>query len=164
MIRVNREILIESVSPDRIFTVLSNPEVLDKLLPRLQKATLEESDTDRARLTLCLSIGSMFGTICFAGKLEWTEPEEIIFSVSKPLDAQIRWTLTPTEQGTIVKVTASLDLAPLLGPMVHFIPKHIPNEMIGKELQHALTELNARFEQDTTITAYPSLQQAAMVA
>lgn len=146
MIRVERQINIESATAREVFVELSDPHGLSTLIPRLRKATLEESSDERARLTLCISIGSMFGTICFAGNLSWTEPEEIVFQVAKPIDAKIRWTLTPKEHGTNVKVTATMNLAPLLGPMAMFVPQDIVQDIIGSELEHALRQVASRFE------------------
>lgn len=146
MIRVERQITIESATAREVFVELSDPHGLTTLLPRLRKATLEESGDERALLTLCISVGNMFGTICFAGNLSWTEPEEIVFQVAKPIDAKIRWTLTPTERGTKVQVAASMNLTPLLGPMAMFVPQDIVQDIIGSELEHALRQVASRFE------------------
>jgi carbon monoxide dehydrogenase subunit G len=146
MIKVTRKIRIESANPHDVFMVLSNPEGLTHLMPRLRKATLEDSGEDKARLTLCVSVGSVFGTICFNGNLRWEEPEKIIFRVGKPVDAEIHWTLTPADEDTIVAVSISLDLAPLLGPMAGFVPQDMVSDIIGKELEHALREIDSRLE------------------
>lgn len=146
MIHVDRERHIAHATPEEVFAVLSNPEGLSGLLPRLRKAIVEEQNDDRARLTLCISIGSVFGTVCFAGKLVWEEPNNIAFQVSNPLSAKIQWSLQPDGDGTKVRVTATLDLKPLLGPMIHFVPTDIVQDMIGNELAHALRELERRVQ------------------
>lgn len=150
MLRVERKMNIEGATPDEVFVVLSNPEILHGLMPRLRKASVEESSDKQARLTLCLSINSMFGTICFAGSLIWNEPDEVIFRVKNPLNAEIRWIITPSENGSLVTVKASLDLKPLLGPMAHFVPQDIVRELMGKEFDHALRQIAVRVEEKQT--------------
>jgi hypothetical protein len=146
MIKVERHILIETVTPREVFAELSNPENLTTLLPRLRKATLDESTNDSARLTLCITIGNMFGTICFGGHLNWVEPSEINFHVKKPIDAKIQWFLTPTNLGTNVNVVACMDISPLLGPMAFFVPNDMVGNIIGSDLEHALQQVASRFE------------------
>jgi len=88
----------------------------------------------------------MFGTVCFRGKVNWVEPREVVFRIANPISAEIHWSLTQADSGTDVKVTATLDLKPLLGPMVNFIPMSIPADMIGSELDHALKEIANRLK------------------
>jgi carbon monoxide dehydrogenase subunit G len=148
MLRVERQKQIPSATPEDVFTMLSDPDGLSRLLPRLRKAELSDRGPDHARLVLFISIGSVFGTLRFEGNLHWVEPEQITLSVQNPLPATIHWSLTQADQGTDVKVTISLDLKPLLGPMVNFVPLNIVNEMIGKDLEHALREIASQIQTD----------------
>ncbi len=141
MVRVERQKHIPSATPEEVFTILSDPDGLTRLLPRLRKAELSDQGNNQARLILFIAIGSVFGTLRFEGNLQWNEPENITLSVRNPLPADIRWTLSQHDQGTEVKVAISVDLKPLLGPMVNFVPLNIVNEMIGKDLDHALREI-----------------------
>lgn len=146
MLRVERHRMIETASPEDIFRVLSNTEGLTRLLPRLRKAELHDENETSARLVLHISIGSMFGTVRFDGSLQWVEPREITLRIRNPLPADVVWHLTPQGFGTRVGVTISMNLDPLLGPMKHFIPVSIVEEMIGKDLDHSLKEVSARLE------------------
>ncbi len=146
MLNVQRQRHISSATPKEVFAVLSDPNGLTQLLPRLRKAELQNRDDDNARLTLCISIGSVFGTVCFKGTLQWVEPNQITYRVKNPLPAEICWSLPPVGNGTDVRIAASMDLKPLLGPMVHFIPQSLVEELMAQDFDQLLKDLAARFE------------------
>jgi carbon monoxide dehydrogenase subunit G len=149
MLHVTRQKNISGAAPDDVFTVLSNPDGLTRLLPRLRKAEVYDKHDNQARMSLHISIGSVFGTLRFEGNLHWSEPYEIKLSIQNPLPANIHWTLSSTyDHETNVNVTISLDLKPLLGPMVNFVPLGGVEDMIGKDLEHALREIEKHVESE----------------
>jgi carbon monoxide dehydrogenase subunit G len=147
-IRMKRQHTISAVPPSETFRVLSDPQGLPHLLPRLRKAEIEEQRGNSTRLAIHLAIGKMLGTVRFMGRLEWVEPHEITFRVQKPLPATIAWTLSPTaeDSGTHLQVTMTLDLAPLLGPLVHVVPRFAVEELIRKDLDYALASVEQRLK------------------
>ncbi len=145
MIYVARRSCIATATPEDIFLVLSQPEGLMLLMPRLRKAEVRERHEDHANLMLCIFIGSMLGTVCCEGVLRWVEPREMVFDVRTTLRGTIRWLLETGENGTDVNVILSLDLKPLLGPMIHFLPRHSVERTIGNELDQAFRDLSVRF-------------------
>lgn len=146
MLHVERQRTINNAMPDEVFSTLSNPDGLTRLLPRLRKAELSNQGDTSAHLALYISIGSMFGTLRFDGTLQWEEPHEIALSIKNPLPAEVRWNLQPDGHNTDVRVAIRMNLDPLLGPMKHFIPMHIVEDMIKKDLGQALQELATRLE------------------
>ncbi|NJN66396.1 MAG: SRPBCC family protein [Chloroflexaceae bacterium] len=160
-IRITRQRSIQAAPPDVTFQMLSDPKGLPYLLPRLRKAEIEESRGNSARLAIHLAIGKMLGTVQFWGRLEWVEPREITFRVQKPLPATIVWTLSPAptpnskEGGTHLQVTMALDLAPLLGPLVHVVPRFAVEELIRKDLDYALESVEHRLNHPPEVRFAP---------
>lgn len=145
MIRVNRQRYIANVAPEEIFQVLANIERLPRLLPRIRKVELKNRRQNSAFLALHFHIGKkMFGTIRCEGELKWTEPREVVFTVKKPLPARVVWSITPDHGGVTLSATISLNLEPWLGPLIHIVPQPIVKEMIARELDHALEEVDAQ--------------------
>lgn len=144
MIKVERRSFIENATPEEVFAALSEPAGLSNLLPRVRKVEmLSRSDSD-ARLVTHMALGGIFGTIRCEGDLTWTEPNDIVFKVRKPLPVDTIWKLSPAVNGTELLATMALDLSPILGPMAQFVPSEPVAEMIGKELDAALAAITAR--------------------
>lgn len=140
MIKVTRRAYIEHTTPEAIFTALSDPKSIGKLLPRVQKVEmLNRDDVNRkARLVTHMGLGGIFGTIRCEGDLTWVEPREILFKVRTPVPVETRWTLTPAVNGVDVQATMTLDLTPMLGPMAAFVPTQQVADMLAAELDSAL--------------------------
>jgi carbon monoxide dehydrogenase subunit G len=145
MITVTRRAYIESSSPEEVFASLSDPSRIGQLLPRVEKVEMlnRNMETHTARLVTYMSLGGIFGTIRCEGDLTWTEPGEILFKVRTPVPVETRWTLSPAVNGTDLQATMSLDLAPMLGPMAAFVPVQAVSDMLAKELESALTSIQA---------------------
>jgi hypothetical protein len=146
MITVTRGAYIETSSPEEVFAVLSDPNRIGNLLPRFHKVEIlnRNMEARTARLVTHMSFGGLFGTIRCEGDLTWTEPDEILFKVRTPLPVETRWTLNPAVSGTDLQANISLDLVPMLGPMAAFVPVQIVSDMLGKELESALTTIRER--------------------
>jgi carbon monoxide dehydrogenase subunit G len=144
MITVDRHSYIEHATPEEVFEALSDPTRIEQLLPRMRKVEIKSRQANQAHLVTHMSLGGIFGTIPCEGNLHWVEPHEIIFKVKTPLPLQTRWTLSPAVNGTDLQATMSMDLRPMLGPMAAFVPTDAVVDMVGKELDHALTEMSHR--------------------
>lgn len=140
MIKVARRCYIESSTPEEIFAALSDPKRIGQLLPRVQKVEMRDRDdvACKARLITHMSLGGLFGTIRCEGDLTWVEPREITFTVTSPAPVETRWVLEPAVNGTDVRATMGIDLAPMMGPMAAFVPAQQVSEMLAKELEAAL--------------------------
>lgn len=149
MLTIDRQSCIEAATPEEVFAILSSPENMLQLLPRLRKAELETFTDGTTNLALCLAIGGMFGTICFDGNLTWIEPAEIVLYAYRSLQGEIRWILEPTVQGTNLRVLAQLDIAPLLGPLMFVVSTAHVERKIGNELEQSLHSLAEQFAQQT---------------
>lgn len=147
MITVKRRSYIEGATPEEVFTALSDPKGIERLLPRMRKVELLSRRANCARLVTHMAIGGMFGTIRCEGDLHWIEPHEIVFKVAKPLPVETRWSLAQAPRGTELNATMSLDLKPLLGGMAKFVPNDAVADMIGKELDSALKEMTLRMRE-----------------
>ena len=145
MITVSRRCYIEDATPEQIFATLSDPAMIGKLLPRVQKVEMLARDDEarRARLATHMSMGGLFGTIRCEGDLRWTEPSEIVFDVRTPLPVETRWLLSPGVNGTEIKASMGLDLAPMLGAMAAFVPTQQVVDILSKELETALKAIAA---------------------
>ncbi len=147
MIRVDRRKYIEAATPEYVFAALSDPQGIERLLPRMRKVEIRSRSGNSAHVVTHMAIGGIFGTIPCEGQLQWVEPHEIIFRVKKPLPVEVHWKLAHAVDGTDLQVDMLLDLAPLLGPMAAFVPTQSVIDMIGKELDHALKEMSVRLTQ-----------------
>lgn len=147
MITINLRAVIESTSPQQVFHALSDPQGLKTLLPRMKKVEHEKISATSSRLVMHIGIGSVFGTIPCEGVLRWSEPHEIVFTVHRPLPVETRWRLTQTGANTEMNVGLWLDLAPLLGPMVRYIPTNVVEDMIRKELKYAIQQIPVRLQE-----------------
>jgi len=155
MIYIDKYRCIESAKPEDVFALLSDTKGFLTMLPRLNKAELTPNQDGTQRLMLCLSIGGLFGTLCFDGHVDWIEPQEIVFQARSSLKGEIRWSLQPGDAGTHLRVTATLDIAPLLGPLVHFVPQKRVEHTIGNELEKSLRDLSRKFENHSLLPLQP---------
>ncbi|NJN15924.1 MAG: SRPBCC family protein [Oscillochloris sp.] len=151
MITVTRRSFIEGVTPAQIFAALSDPNMIGRLLPRVQKVEMLARDDQarKARLVTHMSMGGIFGTIRCEGDLTWTDDEEIVFNVRNPLPVQTRWKLSAGVNGTQIEATMGLDLAPMLGPMAAFVPTQQVADMLAVELEGALKSIGKSISGDT---------------
>lgn len=143
MINVNLRSYIKGATPEDIFDALSDPQGLKALMPRMRKIEYRDEQDDSATVVMHIAIGSTFGTVRCEGKLSWEEPKRLTFVVKNPLSVETQWTLAPAVNGTEMLVTMALDLVPMLGKMAHFVPKSVVEEMMVKEMKHAITQIPA---------------------
>jgi hypothetical protein len=140
MIKVGRRCHIEGVTPEQVFTTLSNPSLISQILPRVQKTELHDRDdvARHAKLVTYMSMGGLFGTIRCEGDLTWQDNREIVFTVRTPLPVETRWVISPAINGTDIQVVMGIDLKPLLGAMASFVPEKTVADMLGSDLETAL--------------------------
>jgi hypothetical protein len=144
MITVDRSRHINA-TPQAIFAALSDPDNLSKLLPRVRRIECIQRGTDRARVATHMALG-LFGDIRSEGEVRWQTDREVVFSSRRPVPIESRWTLTPTDGGTDLRATLSLDLTPLIGPFAAFVPPDQVTRMIAPDLDTALAEIASRVE------------------
>jgi carbon monoxide dehydrogenase subunit G len=142
MINVNRALHIDA-APEAVFAVLSDPQNLAGLMPRVRRVELIDQQPDHARIATYMSFG-LFGDIRTEGEVRWRDDREIVFSARRPVSVEARWTLTPSNGGTDLQATLALDLAPLIGPLAAFVPQHEVANMIGPDLEAALAGVARR--------------------
>lgn len=145
-----------AASPEEIFALLSDPNQLTTLLPRIQRVEVLERHADHARLATHMSLGHGFGTVRCEGELHWNAPHEINFTVQKPLPVQNNWSLVAVPDGTEISVTMSLDLAPMLGPFAQFVPTVAVSDMLSRDLEDTLNQI--------ADAVAPALQERAVAA
>ncbi|WP_028458363.1 SRPBCC family protein [Chloroflexus sp. Y-396-1] len=140
MIKVGRRCHIEGVTPEQVFTTLSDPSLIGQILPRVQKTELYDRDdiARHAKLVTHMSMGGLFGTIRCEGDLTWQDNREIVFTVRTPLPVETRWVISPAINGTDVQVVMGIDLKPILGAMAAFVPEKTVADMLGSDLETAL--------------------------
>jgi hypothetical protein len=56
----------------------------------------------------------------------------------------MQWTTQAAVNGTEIDIAMQLQLEPLLGPMAGFVPKQMVEEMIVKEMKHAIQNVALR--------------------
>ncbi len=149
MVYVDRRNYIKSATPEDVTSLLFDTESLIRVLPRMRKAELFDQHDDEARLIFYLSLGSLLGTHRFDGVLARVSSNEVRFFMPSQRTAEIRWIIDPDTDGVYLRVAMSLELAALIGPMSHFLPRRMVEEMIASELDHAFRELSHRFEHPT---------------
>ncbi|PDW01069.1 SRPBCC family protein [Candidatus Chloroploca asiatica] len=149
MIKVHRRAHIENTTPEAIFAALSDPNSITMILPRVQKVELLSRDevARKARLVTYMSLGGIFGTIRCEGDLTWTDNQEIVFNVRTPVPVETRWELVPAINGTEIKTTMGLNLAPMLGPMAAFVPTQQVADMLIAELDAALKSIKKQMHE-----------------
>jgi carbon monoxide dehydrogenase subunit G len=165
MITINLRATLHSASPDQVFDALADPQGLKTLLPRMRKIEHQPTGPNSANLVMHIAIGSVFGTIPCEGVLRWTEPNEIIFTVHRPLPVETRWRLTQVGTSTELNVGLWLDLVPLLGPMAKYVPTNVVEEMIRNELKHAIRQIPVRLSEQKQdqerVLVQPRMTEAA---
>lgn len=152
MIKVTRRTYLEGFTPTEIFEALSDPQNIAQILPRVQKVELTQRDDQarKARLITYMSMGGIFGTIRCDGDLTWEVDRSIDFRVRTPLPVETSWQLARGTNGTDLQVTMSLNLAPLLGPMVVFVPTQQVSDMVAAELEKTLAAIERRMQERAT--------------
>ncbi|NJP04275.1 MAG: SRPBCC family protein [Chloroflexaceae bacterium] len=152
MITVHLQSYVNGATPKQVFDALSDPSGLKTLMPRLSRVEYERTSPTTAHVVMYISIGGMFGLIRCDGVLEWIEPGNIIFTVNNPLPVKNEWIIKPTARGTEVNIQLNLDLRPFLGPMANFVPTIAVEDLVRRELKHAVAQIPKRLkEQDQMV-------------
>jgi carbon monoxide dehydrogenase subunit G len=133
--------------PDAVFALLSSPDELHGLLPRVERVELLERHADHARIATHMAFGP-FGSIRTEGDVRWTDGREIVFRADQFITVEARWTFTPANNGTDARLTLRLDLAPLLGPLAAFVPPERVAAMVAPDLDAALAAVAGRVAPD----------------
>ncbi len=123
--------------PAAIFAVLSDPNGLRDLLPRVSRVEFLERGADHARIATYMDL-TPFGELRSEGDVRWHADRELVFTSRRPVPVEARWTLMPNSEGTDVTATLSLDLARLIGPLASFVPEEQVTNMVGPQLDAAL--------------------------
>ena len=144
MIRVTRSRQIEAPAP-RVFAVLASPGNLVGIVPRVRQITVVERNANSAKVVTHMALGP-FGTIRSEGDVRWQDAREVVFSTTRPVPVEARWTLIESNGATMLQATLSLDLAPLIGPFTAFVPASEVEKLIGPDLDAALAEIARRVE------------------
>jgi carbon monoxide dehydrogenase subunit G len=127
-----------------VFEALADRDGLKDLMPRMRKVEFRDRTANSEQLVMHISVGKSFGTIPCEGTLSWVEPRQVTFQVQRPLPVEMQWAIKPAVNGTEMDIDMQLDLAPLLGPMAGFVPKQMVEEMIVKEMKHAIQRVALR--------------------
>jgi hypothetical protein len=127
-----------------VFEALADRDGLKDLMPRMRKVEFRDRTANSEQLVMHISVGKSFGTIPCEGTLSWVEPRQVTFQVQRPLPVEMQWAIKPAVNGTEMDIDMRLDLAPLLGPMAGFVPKQMVEEMIVKEMKHAIQRVALR--------------------
>lgn len=137
MIQVTRRREV-AAAPATVFAVLTHPDRLAALLPRVQRIELPQRTDSYARMATYMGLGP-FGALRSEGDVRWQTDREVVFSSRKPVYVESRWVLLPNASLTDLQATLSLDLAPLLGPFAAFVPTTEVERMIAADLDAALS-------------------------
>lgn len=146
MIYVERYRTIQSIPPEMLRALLFHPPSLSMLIPRLRNVESGEFQDNILPLALSISFGNLFGSVRLQGYMWQASPHEIIFHIPGRNPSELRWSLVPDQHGTVLRIHVALDLAPILGPMVHFLPRKRIEETIANEIDHAFETIAAYFE------------------
>lgn len=144
MISVSRNRYIDA-PPEAVFAALADPDNLSQIMPRVRRVELVERGVEHARVATHMALGP-FGEIRSEGDVYWQPGREVIFSARRPIPVEARWTLTPSGDGTDLQAALSLDLTPIMGPLAAFVPQNEVANMIGPDLDAALSAIARRFE------------------
>ncbi len=144
MINIQLHSYLKNAAPEDVFYAMSDREGLKSLLPRMRKVEFHDRGINSETVVMHIAIGQTFGTIRCEGTLSWDEPRELTFTVHTPLPVETRWTLNPAVNGTELNIDMQLELEPLLGPMARFVPKQAVEDMMVKELTHAINRIAQR--------------------
>ncbi len=134
-----------AASNSHVFAVLSDPQTLAGLLPRVKKVEIMQRGESRARVATHMAVGP-FTTIRSEGEVRWLQDQEVVFSARHPLTVESRWSFVPAGTATDLRVTLTIDLAPMLGPLAAMVPHEHVAGMVAPDLEHALTALARRIE------------------
>jgi carbon monoxide dehydrogenase subunit G len=144
MIKINLRSHIKDAAPEDVFEALADRDGLKDLMPRMRKVEFRDRTANSETLVMHISVGKSFGTIPCEGTLSWVEPRQVTFQVQRPLPVEMQWEIKPAVNGTEMDIDMQLELAPLLGPMASFVPKQMVEEMIVKEMKHAIQRVALR--------------------
>ncbi|MDZ4717244.1 MAG: SRPBCC family protein [Roseiflexaceae bacterium] len=141
----SERVRIIRATPAAIFALLSEPQNLTTILPRVQRVEILERHASSARVRTHMAFG-VLGAITAIGEVQWIEGRELLFHADRPVGVESRWTLLPDPAGTRMIATMVLDLAPMMGPLAAFIPAESVAAMIGPDLDAALSAIARRVE------------------
>jgi hypothetical protein len=147
MIKINLRSYIKDAAPEDVFVALSDRDGLKELMPRLSHAEFCDHRPNSETVIMYMSIGKGFGTIRCEGTLSWSEPRTVTFSVHNPLPVEMNWTMSPAVNGTEIDIAMRLNLEPMLGPMANFVPRHLVEEMMIKEMKYAIKQVAVRVKE-----------------
>jgi uncharacterized protein YndB with AHSA1/START domain len=143
-VRVERSRTIRATA-DAIFALMAEPQQLAALLPRVQRVeVLHRSDTS-ARVRTHMAIGPV-GSFAADGDVRWVVGRELVFRATQPVLVESYWRLVPQTNSTLVSVTMTLDLTPMLGPLAAFIPPDSIRGLIIPDLDAALAAIARNVE------------------
>ncbi|HEU5014092.1 MAG TPA: SRPBCC family protein [Roseiflexaceae bacterium] len=145
MITVTRRRPI-AAPPAAIFAVLSDPNGLRELLPRVSRVEFLARGDDHARIATYMDLAP-FGELRSEGEVRWHADRELVFSSERPVPVEARWSLVPNGAGTDVTATLALDLARLIGPLAAFVPMEQVTNMVAPQLDAALAHVASRAEE-----------------
>lgn len=131
-------------SNSRLFALLSDPQALAGLLPRVKKVEVIQRGEASARVATHVAV-SPFTTVRSEGEVRWQQDQEVVFLSRQPVIVESRWSFSPSGQGTDVRVSLTVDLSPLLGPMAAMVRREHLEAMIAPDLDAALSALGRRF-------------------
>jgi carbon monoxide dehydrogenase subunit G len=151
MIYVDRQRRMTTATPEEIFSLFEDPADFLSLIPRVRKTHITHTTGHDLSLQMWLALGGVFGTAHVKGALHWAAPHEVVFHAHTSLEGTIHWTLSPAHyhEGTDLRITAQLDIAPMLGPMAFFVPETSVERKIGNALGEAFDSLSALVEHHT---------------
>lgn len=138
---------IKGAAPQEVFAALSDRQGLKSLMPRMQKIEFLGGSDNSETVVMHIGIGGGFGTIRCEGTLGWVEGREVTFNVKYPLPVEVRWVMSQAVKGTDMDITLELDLEPMLGKMARFVPRQMVEEIMVKEMKHAMGQMPARINE-----------------
>jgi hypothetical protein len=143
-VRVERSRLIRATA-EAIFALMAEPQQLAGILPRVQRVeVLRRSDTS-ARVRTHMAIGPV-GSFAADGDVRWVAGRELVFRATQPVLVESFWRLVPQANATLVTVTMTLDLTPMLGPLAALVPPDSIHTLIIPDLDAALAAIAGKVE------------------
>ncbi|MDW8148018.1 MAG: SRPBCC family protein [Roseiflexaceae bacterium] len=130
---------------DDVFDVLTDPQTLAGLLPRVKKVEVLHRGASSARVATHMAVGP-FVTIRSEGDVHWQHNQEVVFTSRHPVTVESRWSFVPEGKETNLRVKLTVDLAPMLGPLAAMVPADQVADVIGPDLDQVLTALARRIE------------------
>ncbi len=136
-------------SPTTIYSVLSNPDKLARVVKRLHSVTVLERTGDQGAVRAVIDLpGGKF--IETEGHVEGLEDQNLHFQTEQPFPLKISWALQSetqdTRSGTAVEYTVAVDFSPVLA----FISGMVLNGFLSSEMEGDLQRLTDLLIEDTT--------------